>query len=402
MINGQQILQTTLERYVNEKWGRQILDDIVDAYLVRQEAKAQGIECSEQEIDARVKAIKAQLGGVEAFNQMLRDRGLTHWMYRSEVKTNILVEKLMEREFAVSEQEARAYYEAHPEQFNAPPRVHLFDIVTDSAQAAYAARQRVAEGEDFSAVAREVSLGPAAKEGGDHGWLTREAIEDPLVREVAFTLKQGQVSNPIKVGEMYHVLYAAEVEAGKKESFAQARDQIIQKLRAERAVPREIYLLSLRRKADIKVAWEPYSYMTEEYAKLRTVRVVVDDKQLKLPAPPVILPSGRMLVPAKAVLEQIGAAMNWQAATRTLRAQSMVGKVEVTVGSSRAKVGETFKEMGAAAQLRDGSLWIPPRVVLEALGAKVHWDKYRNTLVIKTPAAMMHEQAVPEAPGAGG
>jgi len=40
--------------------------------------------------------------------------------------------------------------------------------------------------------------------------------------------------------------------------------------------------------------------------------------------------------------------------------------------------------------------------VLEALGAKVHWDKYRNTLVIKTPAAMMHEQAVPEAPGAGG
>ncbi len=396
VINGQAIPQTHLDRYINQKWGRQVLEDLVDSFLVRQEAAAQGVGCSEAEIDERVKAVKAEMGSVEAFNQMLRDRGLTHWMYRSEVKTDILIEKLMAREFAVSDEEAQAYCEAHPAEFSAPPKVHLFDIVTATAQEAYTARQRIADGEDFSAVAQALSVDPTGELGGDRGWLLKEDINNALVREVAFSLQEGQVSNPIKVGETYHVLYAAEVQAGKDISFEQARDDIIKRLRAERSVPREVYILTLRRKADIKVAWEPYAYMTQEYAKLRTIRVAVDDKLLSLPAAPVILPSGRMLVPAKAVLQEIGAAISWVAATQTMRAQTIAGKVEVTVGSMMARVGEAERDMGAAPEMRDGTLWIPPRVVVEALGGKVQWDKHRNTLFITSPAALAEQAAGPQ------
>ncbi len=78
-------------------------------------------------------------------------------------------------------------------------------LVADEATAA-AVRQRLLGGEDFAVVAREVSIDPSTKEaGGDLGWFSRGRMV-PEFEQAAFSLKIGEISQPVKSQYGYHIL----------------------------------------------------------------------------------------------------------------------------------------------------------------------------------------------------
>ncbi len=57
-----------------------------------------------------------------------------------------------------------------------------------------------APGADFNEVARELSDGPEAADGGEVGWLTRDQLSEDLADDV-FSLEVGEVSEPLELGE---------------------------------------------------------------------------------------------------------------------------------------------------------------------------------------------------------
>ena len=58
-------------------------------------------------------------------------------------------------------------------------------------------------GADFNEVARELSEGPEADDGGEVGWLTRDQLTDELA-ETVYALEVGAVSEPIELGEGHY------------------------------------------------------------------------------------------------------------------------------------------------------------------------------------------------------
>jgi peptidyl-prolyl cis-trans isomerase C len=65
-------------------------------------------------------------------------------------------------------------------------------------------------GEDFAAVAREISTDVGtAPNGGDLGWFTREEMVAPFA-EAAFALEPGTISEPIETEFGWHVIRVAE------------------------------------------------------------------------------------------------------------------------------------------------------------------------------------------------
>ena len=64
-------------------------------------------------------------------------------------------------------------------------------------------------GADFAEVARELSEGPEAEEGGDVGWLSRDQLAEELVEQV-FGLDAGEVSEPIELGEGHYFIKVLE------------------------------------------------------------------------------------------------------------------------------------------------------------------------------------------------
>ncbi len=379
-VNGNAITRANLNKAVQQKWGRKILEDLIEQELIFQAARARGLTISEEEFDARLNAVKSEYESLADFNAMMAKRGIKGPAFRQQLRAQMLLDKLVEQISKVTEQDARAYYDDHLSVYQAPERRHVHAIITEDAEQAYQARQRVAGGADFDTVAADIGTEMA----GDWEWLAKGDLRNPLIRETAFSLRPGDVSNPIFVDGQYYVLWVEEVQAGIDQSFEEVTDQIVTKIRTDRGITSESVVAGLWRNAEISVPWRAYYYLEEEYEQLDQIKVTVNGKQVEMAIAPMILDNGHMLVMAKPLLDAIGAKITWDADQQTMTAVNDAGTVQVTVGSVEARSGDRVILMKEPPQIRGGNLLISPRPVVSALGATVKWDATSYTLKVAT------------------
>lgn len=86
-----------------------------------------------------------------------------------------------------------------------PDKVHCADILVKTEQEAKAILERLYKGERFANIAKEVSMCPSGKRGGDLGTFTR----GKMVKEfetAAFALQKGQTSQIVKTKFGYHII----------------------------------------------------------------------------------------------------------------------------------------------------------------------------------------------------
>jgi hypothetical protein len=91
-------------------------------------------------------------------------------------------------------------------------QVHAAHILVATEDAARAALDRINGGEDFGAVAREVSTDTAtAGSGGDLGWFPRSVMVEPFT-EAAFALQPGEISGLVQTEFGWHIIKVLERE----------------------------------------------------------------------------------------------------------------------------------------------------------------------------------------------
>jgi parvulin-like peptidyl-prolyl isomerase len=86
-----------------------------------------------------------------------------------------------------------------------PDKVHCAHILVKTETEAKAILERLNKGEKFANIAKEVSLCPSGKNGGDLGTFGR----GKMVKEfetAAFALSKGQTSGPVKTKYGYHIV----------------------------------------------------------------------------------------------------------------------------------------------------------------------------------------------------
>jgi peptidyl-prolyl cis-trans isomerase D len=146
-----------------------------------------------------------------------------------------------------SDAELRSWYDAHKADFTQEEQVrarHFLVQVTDERDdtaalaRAQQAKQRLAGGADFAAVARELSDDTATKAtGGDLGYFGRSGYAPEFV-EAAFGAQPGQVVGPVKTGVGYEVLEVTDKRTGGTQPFEAVQAQIRARLVAEQAQTR--------------------------------------------------------------------------------------------------------------------------------------------------------------------
>jgi hypothetical protein len=93
---------------------------------------------------------------------------------------------------------------------------------------------------------------------------------------------------------------------------------------------------------------------------------------------------GRVMVPLRGVLEQMGAFVGWDPATRTVFAQKSGTDVQLPIGSLAATVNGRTVNLDVPAQVIGGSTMVPLRFLSEAMGSEVAWDNATRTVMITT------------------
>jgi len=114
-----------------------------------------------------------------------------------------------------------------------PARAHVRQLLLPTAADAARARARLAAGEPFLEVSREMSRAANASTGGELGVLSRGTLPEEL-DDVVFSLAEGEVSAPVKSPSGFHVFQVLEVvpegPASRRELEPAARRELVDEL----------------------------------------------------------------------------------------------------------------------------------------------------------------------------
>lgn len=211
---------------------------VVEAKLLAQEARRRDLNPDREVVDAAIQQIEATAGGRENLDATLKQLGATRDDLRSNVweteAVKLLVAKDIEPKVTVTPQEISAFYDENPDVFTQPDTVRarhiLIRVTPNEPEAAKktartrieTAHRRVLDGEDFAAVATEVSDGPNAANGGDLGFFAQDSMV-PVLANAAFALDVGEISDIIESQFGFHIVKVLDKKPAGKLTFAEAK-----------------------------------------------------------------------------------------------------------------------------------------------------------------------------------
>ncbi|MCG5511745.1 SurA N-terminal domain-containing protein [Ectothiorhodospira shaposhnikovii] len=163
----------------------------------------------------------------------------------------------LESRITPTESELRRHYQQQIDRFTTPEErraAHILvrvgadadadaDAVADARARAQALRARVTGGEDFAQVAADASEDRlTAERGGDLGYVQRGDL-GPALDGVLFTQSVGDLSQPVRTSEGFHLILLTDIERAYAEPFEDVREQVAEELRARQVESRQIELM---------------------------------------------------------------------------------------------------------------------------------------------------------------
>lgn len=130
--------------------------------------------------------------------------------------------------------EIAGYYRAHRQEFARPERVRVRQILTEDRPTAEKALREIKAGQPFAEVARRLSKDPSASSGGYQGELSRAELP-PAFAETIFALRAGEVSGLVPADYGIHIFQVTERQPAEVVPLEAARDEIVARLRRDRA-----------------------------------------------------------------------------------------------------------------------------------------------------------------------
>ncbi len=244
----------------------------VDELLLVQRGRESGYTLGDQQFAQILENIKTSnnLQDEAKFQEALKQEGLTMADLRRNLERQMLVSQVQRVEIldkiSVTDEEARAFYDAHRQEFTSPSEVTLREILIEvkntdkgvnvaeddaAREQAQEIRKRLLAGEPFPRLAGEYSSAASKANGGLIGPLNSAELA-PALRDLLAKMQVGDVTEPIRTQRGYQLLKLESRSEAKLRSFEEARGDIgnrigEQKLRGER----EKYLDRLRAQATI-------------------------------------------------------------------------------------------------------------------------------------------------------
>jgi peptidyl-prolyl cis-trans isomerase C len=246
----------------------QILSDLIDKELLYQETQKQKIVVEEKKVNERMDALKKSFPSEQVFKDEMGQMKLSEESLKTQIRKDLAVQQLVEKDIMVnvkvSDEDMKAFYNAHPEFFKEPERVRASHILLKSEADAdpankaerrkklEAVKVRVDRGEDFGALAKEFSHCPSAEKGGDLGYFERGKMAKPF-EDAAFSMKPGEVSDIVVTDFGFHLIKVTDRKPERTISYDEAKERIKQHLqRVKFLEEKNNYVAELKKKSNVE------------------------------------------------------------------------------------------------------------------------------------------------------
>lgn len=250
---------------IQERLKNQVLNMLIEESLQVQEARQQNITITQEDIDGGFATIARQ-NNIEPdrFKAMLQNDGIRLRTLENQIRAQIAWGKVVQRKLRpqveVSEgdiDERQRFLESSLGK--AQYHVAQIFLPLDSGQpeaevqalAQRLTREILEKRAPFPQVAQQFSQEAAAARGGDLGWVQEGQLPDPL-NELLVTMKEGDLSQPVRSLTGYHILLLRGKRTVQPENIP-GREQIMQQIGTERLDRlQRRYLMDLKAEAFVE------------------------------------------------------------------------------------------------------------------------------------------------------
>lgn len=206
-VNGVPITQVELDRAfarvaVNsaaadtDALSMQVLNTLIEQQVIAQAADRFGVVVTEADVTAEIDGLKSSLTNMSWDDWLVSNQYTEAELYDA-VENSIVTNRVRDQVIAPLA--------------GAVEHVHARHILVATEAEANAVLSRLSNGEDFEALAAEVSLDVTTRDfGGDLGWFIREELLDESLSERAFALGAGEIAEPVVTRLGYHVIQTLE------------------------------------------------------------------------------------------------------------------------------------------------------------------------------------------------
>lgn len=148
---------------------------------------------------------------------------------KNELLVNYAVNKAVSS-VRVTDEEAKQYFDEHPEQFAGQETVSASHILVDSEDKALELLSKIRAGEiTFEDAAAEHSSCPSGRNGGNLGEFGHGQMV-PEFDEACFSMEVGAISEPVKTQFGYHIIRLDSKKAAEPMHFGDVREGITRQL----------------------------------------------------------------------------------------------------------------------------------------------------------------------------
>lgn len=223
---------------------QQLVQRLVDEEILWMEADKMDITVTDDEIQEKIDTATQQAGGEDQLQQALDSANMTMDSFKENIRKSLLFQKLYPEITKdakdVTDEEARAYYDQNPDQFQQPEMRQVSHILVATEDEANQVKARLDAGEDFATVAQEVSIDPGSKDqGGSLGSVPSENSGFvPEFEQAMDQLQAGETSGPVQTQYGYHIIRVESITPPGITPFEEVLDDLKAglKLEAERQI----------------------------------------------------------------------------------------------------------------------------------------------------------------------
>jgi peptidyl-prolyl cis-trans isomerase C len=300
-VNGIDISQIDLERKFNlikeryasmgvpldesklNEFRDNILQSLIDQEVLYQESVSKGIKIDQEEVKGELDNFKKQFETEAAFQKQLADMDYTEDAILAQIKQSKTIQKFIEETvmptITISDKEAKAYFDAQPDEFKVPERVSASHILikvdpkaseaskADSLKKIEAIKSKLDNGEDFAELATKNSDCPSSNKGGDLGFFGRGQMVKPF-EDAAFALNPGEVSGIVETQFGYHIIKVQEKQIATTLAYDDIKEKLIESLKEDKFKEMfPAYIESLKAKYKIEIPENKSSVPEEKPVK---------------------------------------------------------------------------------------------------------------------------------------
>jgi peptidyl-prolyl cis-trans isomerase C len=217
----------------------QAITFLVQQAEVEEQAEKMGIDISDAKVDKEIARYKKQFygGSDERYKKAVEQQGLTEEQAREAIRQQLTSQALFKEvtgSVKVTAADIQEYYSTHKTQYVQPESRDVRHILVPKESLADSLYAQLKSGANFAQLAKRYSKDPGSASNG--GKLTVSKGQTvPEFDKAAFSLKNGELSRPIKTQYGYHIIQAlSAIKPSKTTPISQVRASIKQQLEQQK------------------------------------------------------------------------------------------------------------------------------------------------------------------------